>query len=136
MENIRKNRDIKLVKTERRRNYLVSEPNYHSTKIFIETLLAIEKRKTQILMDNPVYWGLLILNLSETIIYEFSYDYIKAKYGQKAKLCYMDTGSFIVHVKIEDIYNDIAEHVETRFGTSSYEIDIPLPTGKMKKWLG
>ena len=55
MENIRKNRDIKLIKTERRRNYLVSERNYHSTKIFIETLLAIEKRKTQILMDNPVY---------------------------------------------------------------------------------
>ena len=75
----------------------------------------------------------MILNLSETIIYEFSYDYIKAKYGQKAKLCYMDTGSFIVHVKIEDIYNDIAEHVETRFGTSSSEIDKPLPTGKMKK---
>ena len=75
----------------------------------------------------------MILNLSETVIYEFSYDYIKAKYGEKAKLCYMDTGSFNVHVKTEDIYNDIVEHVETRFGTSSSEIDKPLPTGKMKK---
>ena len=62
MENVRKHRDIKLVKTERRRNYLVSEPNYHTTKIFTEHLLAIEiKKKTEILMNKPVYLGLSIL---------------------------------------------------------------------------
>ena len=99
MENVRKHRDIKLVTTERRRNYLVSEPNYHTTKFFTENLLAIEMRKTQILMNKPVYLGLLILDLSKTVMYEFWYDYVKSKYGENAKLCYMDTDSFIVHVK-------------------------------------
>ena len=58
MENVRKHRDIKLATTERRRNYLVSEPNYHTTKFFTEYLLAIEVKKTEILMNKPVYVGL------------------------------------------------------------------------------
>ena len=117
MENVRKHRDIKLVTTERRRNYLVSEPNYHTTKFFTENLLAIEMRKTQILMNKPVYLGLSILDLSKTVIYEFWYDYVKPKYGENAKLCYMDTDSFIVHVKTDDIYKDIAKDAEARFDT-------------------
>ena len=65
MENVRKHKDVKLVTTERRRNYLVSEPNYRSTKFFTENLLAIEMRKTQILMSNPVYFGLSALDQSK-----------------------------------------------------------------------
>ena len=103
MENVRKHRNIKLVTTERRRNYLVSEPNYHTTKFFTENLLAIEMRKTQILMNKPVYLGLSILDLSKTVMYEFWYDYVKPKYGENTKLFYMDTESFIVQVKTEDI---------------------------------
>ena len=61
MENVRKHRDIKLVTTERRRNYLVLEPNYHTTKFFTEKLLAIEMKKTETLMNKPVYLGLSIL---------------------------------------------------------------------------
>ena len=64
-----------------------------------------------------VYLGLLILNLIKTIMYEFWYDYVKPKYDKKAKLCYMDSDSFVVHVKKDDIYKDIAEDVETRFDT-------------------
>ena len=71
MENVRKYRDIKLVTTERRRNYLVSEPNYHTTKFFTENLLATEMKKTQILMNKPVYLGLSILDISKTVMYEF-----------------------------------------------------------------
>ena len=96
MENLRKHRNIKLATTERRRNYLVSEPNYHTTKFFTENLLAIEMRKTKILLIKPVYLGLSILDLSKTTMYEFWYDYVKPKYGENAKLCYMDTN--IVHV--------------------------------------
>ena len=90
MKNVRKYRNIKLVTTERRRNYLVWEPNYHTTKFFTETLLAIEIRKTQILMNKRVYLGFSILDLSKTIKYEFWYDYVKPKYGGNAKLCYMN----------------------------------------------
>ena len=85
MENVRKHRDIKLVKTDKRRNQLVSEPNYHTTKWFPENLLAIEMKKTKVEMN---YLGLLILEIS---MYEFWYNYMKPKYGENVKLCYMDT---------------------------------------------
>ena len=93
MENVRKPKDIKLVTTERRRNYLVSEPNYHTTKFFREHLLAIEMIKTQILMNKPVYLGISIIELSKILMYEFWYDYVRLKSDKKAKLCYMDTVS-------------------------------------------
>ena len=79
MENIRKYRGIKLVITERKRNYLVSESNYHTTKFFTENLLAIEMKKTPVLMNKPVYLRLSILDLSKTVMYEFWYDYLKTK---------------------------------------------------------
>ena len=84
-------------------------------------------------MNKPVYLGLSILDLSKTVMYEFWYDYLKPKYGENLKICYMDTNSFIAHVKTDDIYKDIAEDVEKRFNTSNYEIDRPLPKGKNKK---
>ena len=74
--------------------------------------------KTQILINKTVYLGLSILDLSKTIMYEFWYDYIKLKYGEKAKLCYMDTNSFTVHVNTNDVYKDIAEDIETKFESS------------------
>ena len=91
MENVRKHRDIKLVTTEKRRNYLVSEPKYYTTKFFTENLLAIEMKKTKILMNKLVYLGRSILELSKILMYEFWYDHVKPKYGEKVKLCYMDT---------------------------------------------
>ena len=84
-------------------------------------------------MNKQVYLGLSILDLSKTVMYEFWYDYVKPKYGEKAKLFYMDKDSFIFHVKTDDIYKDIADDVETRFGTSNFEIDRPLPKEKNKK---
>ena len=71
IENVKKHRGIKLVRTEKRGNYLVSQPNCHGTKFFSENLLAVEMRKTQILMSKPVNLGLSILKLSKIIMYEF-----------------------------------------------------------------
>ena len=68
MEHLRQHRNIKLVTTKRRRNYLVSEPNYHTTKFFTENSSAKEMRKTQILMNEPFYLGLPILDLSKTAV--------------------------------------------------------------------
>ena len=101
-----------------------------TTKFFTENLLAMEMKKIQILMNKPVSLGLPILELSKILMYEFCYDYVKPKHGGIAKLCYMDTNSSIVYIKTNDIYKDIAEDVETRFDTSNYELDRPLPTGK------
>ena len=69
-------------------------------------------------------------------MYEFWYDYVKPTYGEKAKLCYMDTDGFIVYIKTDDIYKDTAEDVEIRLDTSNYELDKPLPKEKNKKLIG
>ena len=76
--------------------------------------------KTQVLINKPVHLGYSVLDLGKAATYEFCYDYVKPKYGENAKLCYMDKESFIVHVKTNNIYNNIAEDVETRFCTSKY----------------
>ena len=136
MENLRKHRDIKLVTTDKRTNRLVSEPNYHTTKWFSENLLATEMKKTKLKMNKPIYLGLSILEISKILIYEFWYDYMKPKYGDNVKLFYIDTDSFIMHIKTEDFYKDIADDVEKIFDTSNYEVDRPLPTGKNKKVIG
>ena len=83
MENVRQHRDIKLVTSEKRRNYLASEPNYHTTKFFTEHLLAIEMKKKQILINKTKYLGLSILKLSKILKCEFWYDDVKPKYGRK-----------------------------------------------------
>ena len=127
MENVRKHRDFKLVTTDKRRNQLVSEPNYHITKWFSENLVAIEMRKAKVKMNKLVYLGLSILEISKTIMYEFWYDYIKPKYQGNAKLCYMDTGNYFINIKTEDFYEDIANDVKKRFDTSNYEFNRPLP---------
>ena len=77
-----------------------------------------------------------ILEISETLMYEFWYDYMKPKYSDNVKLCYMDTDSFIMHIKTEDFSKDIADDVEKRFDTSNYECNRPFPTGKNKKVIG
>ena len=121
MENVIKYRDVKLVTAERRRNYLVSEPNYHTTKFFTDDLLAIEFKKTDILMNKRGYLELSILQLSKLLMYEFCYCYVKPKYGEKPNLFNVDTDSFIVYVKADDIYKDNTQDDETRFDTSNYE---------------
>ena len=85
------------------------------------------------LINEPIYVGLSILELSKILMYEFWYDYAKHKYGEKSKLCYMGTDSFIAYIKTDDIYKDVAEDVETRFDTSNYKLDRPLPKEKNQK---
>ena len=70
-------------------------------------------KKTEVLINKPVHLGLSILELSKILMYEFWYVYIKPKYGEKVKLCYINTDSFIVYIKTDYIYKDIAEDVET-----------------------
>ena len=138
MENVRKHRDIKLVTIDKRRNQLASESNYHTTKYFPENLIAIEMIKTKVKMNKPVYLGMSILEISKTLIYEFWCDYIKSKHQDKAKICYMDTDSFVIPIKTEDFYKDIANDVEKWFDTSNYDENDkrPLPIGKNKKVIG
>ena len=136
MENIRKHRDIKLVTTDKERSKLVSEPNYHTINLISEDLSIIEMKKTKVKMNKPIYLGLSILEISKILMYEFWYDYMKPKYGNDVKLCYMDTDSFIMNIKANYFYEDIANDVENRFDASNYEVNRPLPMGKNKKIIG
>ena len=99
MENVRTHRDIKIVTTKKQRMKFTSEPNYYTTKQILEDLLIMETKKVSVIMNKPVYLGQAILDISKTLMYQFWYDYIKLKYGEKAKLCYTDTDSFIILIE-------------------------------------
>ena len=96
IENVRKHGDFELVTIDKRTNQLALETNYHTSIYFSENFLAIEMKKTKVKMNKPVYLRISILNISETLMYEFWFDYIKPKYQNNAKLFYMDTESFIM----------------------------------------
>ena len=118
-----KYRNIKLVTTDKKRNKLVSEPNYHTMNYISEDLYITEMKRTKVKMNKPIYLGLSILDISKILMYEFWYDYMKPKYGHDVKLCYMDTDSFVMNIKTEDLYKGITNDVEKRLDTSNYEVD-------------
>ena len=122
----------------KKRNKLVSEPNYHTTKRLPENLLAIEMRKTKVKMNKPIYLGMSILDISKTLMYKVWYDYFKPKCGDRAKLFYTDTDSFIIHIITKDFFEDISNGVEQWDDTSNYDENDKrsLPIGKNKKVIG
>ena len=95
-------------------------------------------KKTKIKMNKPVYLGMSILYISKTLMYKFWYDYVKPKYKEKAKLCYMDTDSFVINIFTEDFFEDINNDVERWFDTSNYDKNDkrPLQIGVNKKVIG
>ncbi|XP_057293817.1 uncharacterized protein LOC130622378 [Hydractinia symbiolongicarpus] len=121
MENQRKHKDIRLATKKEQYEKLVMKPNFKGSTWFSETLMGVEMSKIKIKMNKPIYLGLAILDMSKMIMYEFHYDYMKPKYGDDVKLCYMDTDSFVYHIKTNDFYKDIADDVSARFDTSGYD---------------
>ena len=136
MENIRKHRDIKLVTTDKKKSKLVLELNYHTMNYISKYLSIIEMNQTKVKMNKPIYLGLSILDISKILVYEFWYDYMKPKYNGNIKLCYMDTDSFVMNIKTNDFYKDIANDVDKRFDFSNHEVNRSLLTGKNKKVIG
>ena len=123
MENVRKRQDIKLVTTPEQAAKLINKPNYKKRTIFSETLAAMHMGKTEVVLNKPVYVGMSILDISKNLMYEFHYDYIKPKYGSKAKLLMTDTDSLIYEIETDDFYKDIEDDIESRFDTSAYPAD-------------
>ena len=112
--------------------------------MFSENVLAIEmkkqnkKQKAKVKMNKPVYLGMSILDISKMLMYKFCYDYIKPKYEDRAKLCYTDTDSLIIHIITEDFFEDSADDVTKEFDTSNYDQNAkrPFQQVKTKKQLG
>ena len=133
MENIRKHRNIKLVNNKVDYLRTVMKPNFKSGMLFGPNLMGCEMEKVKIVMNKPVYLGQAILDLSKIVMYEFHYDYMKRKYGDKnLTLCYMDTDTLIYDIEMDDFYRDIADDVKDRFYMSGYAPDRPLPVGRNK----
>ncbi|XP_071056136.1 uncharacterized protein [Onthophagus taurus] len=152
MENVDKRADVRLVtswddirsgKTAGRPRLgarsLIAKLNFKSVKVFTETFSAIQMERLHVVYDKPLYVGFTVLELSKLLMYDFYYDFLKSKYGEDVQLCYMDTDSFTVLIKSDDVYNDVKLNLD-KFDTSNYSpdnrFDIPLQNkavlGKMK----
>ncbi|KAK4886036.1 hypothetical protein RN001_002307 [Aquatica leii] len=137
MENVENRVDIRLV-THWESHYrkpgveaLVAKPNFKSTKIFCDNLVAVEMNILEVKYNKPLYVGFSILELSKTVMYEFFYDYAKKKYEKNVNLLYTDTDSLILEIKTENVYEDMKNDID-KFDTSNYPIDNihNMPIGK------
>ena len=109
------------------------KPNFKSGVLFGENLIGCEMGKIKVVMNKLIHLGQAILDLSKIVMYELHYDYLVPKYGDRLKLCYIDTDSLVYHIKTEDFYADIEDDVQTRFDRTGYIPDRPLPVGLNKK---
>ena len=135
MENLRKRVDVRLVTDEKKLLKMASKPTYVSSKIFNENLVAVHKIKESLTLNKPAYVGMCILDLSKTLMYDFHYNYIKNKYGDKAKLLFTDTDSLCYEIKAEDIYKDFYNDKD-KFDFSEYNKNSIFFDNENKKVIG
>jgi len=138
MERIENRVDIRLVCDEKEATKLAAKVSFDRLTIFDENLIAIHNKRTKLLFNKPIYLGMCILDSSKTLMYDFHYNYIKKKYGDRAKLLFTDTDSLAYELKTDDFYADIADDVRSRFDTSDYPKDhhSGIETGVNKKVIG
>ena len=135
MENLRKRVDVRLVTNKEKLLKLSSKPSYVSSKIFNENLVAVHKIKETLLMNRPAFVGACILDLSKTFMYDFHYNYIKCKYGDKAKLLFTDTDSLTYEIETPDAYADFFNNKDI-FDNSDYNKKSPFYFDHNKKVIG
>ena len=135
MENIRKRVDVRLVTSKEKLSKLASKPTYVSSKIFNENLVAVHKIKETLTLNRPAYAGMCILDLSKTLMYDFHYNYIKQKYGNKAKLLFTDTDSLTYEIETKDVYRDFWNDKD-RFDNSDYSENSSYFNKTNKKVIG
>ena len=136
MENIHHKRvDVRLIIDEKKLLKMASKPTYVSNKIFNENLVAVHKIKEQLTLNRPAFIGMCILDLSKTLMYDFHYNYITTKYGDKAKLLFTDTDSLTYEIEADDVYLDFWNDKE-RFDNSDYPESSPYFDKTNKKVIG
>ena len=137
MENLRKSVDVKLVRSheEDKMRRLIADPSFPRATVFDDDLAAIHMHKTKLLLNRPVYVGMSILDLSKRHMYDFYYNILKKKYGDRCRLFYTDTDSLLIEIQTEDVYADMAATADL-YDTSDYPKDHPLYSATNKKVLG
>ena len=142
MENLSNRIDVKLVRNKKYYLKWTSKPSYMSHKIFDNDLVAIHKNKVTLTLNKLAFIRMCILELSEVLMYEFRFDYIKNKYGSNSRLLFTETDSLMYEIKIEDIYEDFSSNKEifdfSNYSTKSkyYHNSNKLVIGKMKDETG
>ena len=138
LENIRNRVDIRLLSSDKKAKKLAVKPNYDHCTIFDETLISVRMKKTMLYFNKPVYLGMSILDLSKPMMYDFHYNYVKTKYGDKVQQLFTDTDSLVYEITTKDFYKDINPDIEKRFDTSNYPTNHPsgIKTGLNSKVLG
>ena len=125
IENIRNRVDIRLISSDEVVPKLAANPNYDRCMIFVESLIAVPMKKAKLYFNKPLYSGMSILDLSKSLMYDFHYNYIKTKYGDKPNLLFTDTDSLAYEIKTNDFYKDINPDIEKRFDASDYPSNHP-----------
>ena len=138
IENIRKRQNVNLVDNCKIALKLSNKPNFDRCTIFDKNLIAVHMKTTEVYFNKPIYVGQAILDLSKTLMFDFHYNYIKDKYGVKARLLFTDTDSLMYEIKTKDFYKDIYDDVKDKFDTSDYPTNHPsgILTGVNKKVIG
>ena len=134
-ENLKNRINVELVNNPIRMKKLCAKPSYKSFKIFNENLTAVHMAKPTLVLNRPIYVGFVVLDVSKLLMYDFHYNYIVKKYGEKAKLLFTDTDSLCYLVLIDDVYQDMMNDLH-RFDTSDYKKDHFLYSLENKKVLG
>ena len=138
IENIRKRQNVKILDNRKLANKLSSKPNFERVTIFDENLIACHIKKTEVYFNKPIFVGQAILDLSKTLMFDFHYNYIKNKYGDKAELLFTDTDSLMYLIQTQDFYQDINKDIKKKFDTSDYPEYHPsgIKIGVNKKVIG
>ena len=138
IENIRKRQNVVIVDNKELANKLSSKPNFERVTIFDENLVACHMRKTEVYFNKPIYVGQAILDISKTFMFDFHYNYIRKKYGDKAELLFTDTDSLMYLIQTQDVYKDFSKDIKKKFDSSDYPENRPsgIKTGVNKKVIG
>ena len=138
IDNIRKRQNVKLIEDKEKALKLSSRPNFDRATIFDNNLVAVHMKKTEVYFNKPIYVSEAILDLSKTLMFDFHYNYIKEKCGDRAELLFTDTDSLMYEISTEDFYNDIRKDVKRKFDTSDYpeKHKSGIKTGINKKVIG
>ena len=138
IENIRKRQNVEIMDDRKKALKLSSKPNFDRVTIFDEHLVAVHMKKTEVYFNKPIYVGQAILDLSKTLMFDFHYNFIRKKYGNKAELLFTDTDSLMYLIQTDDFYYDIKKDVKKKSDTSDYRENHPsgIKTGVNKKVIG
>ena len=135
MENVRKRENIDLVTNGDELKKMASKPTFKATRQFSDNLMAVHKHKLSVTLNKPIYLGFCILELSKLLMYEFFYNILVPKFEDNVNLLYMDTDSFILDIKTEDIYKDF-ENIKEHLDLSAYPKEHFLHDTTNKKVIG